>query len=117
VALLGKATKYLGAVANHKLDQGADPRIQIEQAVTEAQRRHSELAEHAAQVIGAHHQIQLQLARAQSDAQRLQSEPGRPWSWPIRRAPTAMLSRPPATSRPLPCWPRNWSPPSPRWRR
>jgi len=74
VALLGKATKYLGAVANHKLDQGADPRIQIEQAVTEAQRRHSELAEHAAQVIGAHHQIQLQLARAQSDAQRLQSD-------------------------------------------
>lgn len=74
MSIFGKASKYLSAAANDQFDQKADPRIQIEQAVQEAQKRHAELVGHAAAVIGNVHQIELQLARAAADAERLQAD-------------------------------------------
>jgi phage shock protein A len=74
VSLFGKASKYLSAAANDQFDRHADPRIQIEQAVAEAQHRHAELAEHAAEVIGSVRQVEMQLARATEQTARLQAD-------------------------------------------
>jgi phage shock protein A len=74
VSFFMKASKYLSAAANNALDEHADPKIQIEQAVQEAQRRHGELVEHAAAVIGNVRQIEAQLARATEQSDRLQAD-------------------------------------------
>ncbi len=64
--------KYMGASANSKLDEKADPRIQIEQAVEEAQKRHTQLTAQAASVIGNQRQIEMKLARQVEQTQKLQ---------------------------------------------
>lgn len=76
MGLFNKASKYLSAAANDQFDQHADPRIQIEQAVEEAQHRHAELAQHAAAVIGNVRQVDMQLARANEQCARLQNDAG-----------------------------------------
>jgi len=65
--------KYFGASANSKLDAKADPRIQIEQAVEEAQKRHQQLTQQAASVIGNQRQIEMKLARQQDETAKLQA--------------------------------------------
>jgi phage shock protein A len=65
--------KYFGASANRKLDEKADPRVQIEQAVEDAQKRHQSLTQQAAAVIGNQRQIEMKLARAAEDVGRLQA--------------------------------------------
>ena len=42
---------YLTGAANQKFDEKADPKIQLEQAITEAQDQHRRLKEQAANVI------------------------------------------------------------------
>lgn len=74
MGLFKKTSKYLSAAANDQFDQHADPRIQIEQAVDEAQHRHSELAQHAAEVIGNVRQVDMRLARALDESTRLQND-------------------------------------------
>jgi phage shock protein A len=64
--------KYLGASANKKLDDKADPRVQIEQAVEDAQKRHQQLTQQAAAVIGNQRQIEMKMARAADEVERLQ---------------------------------------------
>ncbi len=65
--------KYFGASANAKFDEKADPRIQIEQAVQESQRRHQQLTQQAAAVIGNQRQIEMKLARQTDDVAKLQA--------------------------------------------
>ena len=65
--------KYLGASANSKFDEKADPRIQIEQAVEEAQKRHQSLTQQAASVIGNQRQLEMKLARQQDEVAKLQA--------------------------------------------
>lgn len=55
--------KYLTAGANQKFNEKADPKIQLEQAITEAQDQHRRLKEHAANVIAHQKQTELQLNR------------------------------------------------------
>jgi len=55
---------YLTAGANQKFNEKADPKIQLEQAITEAQDQHRRLKEHAANVIAQQKQTELQLNRA-----------------------------------------------------
>ena len=55
---------YLTAGANQKFNEKADPKIQLEQAITEAQEQHRRLKEHAANVIAQQKQTELQLNRA-----------------------------------------------------
>ena len=55
---------YLTAGANQKFNEKADPKIQLEQALTEAQDQHRRLKEHAANVIAQQKQTELQLNRA-----------------------------------------------------
>ena len=65
--------KYLGASANKKLDDKADPRVQIEQAVEDAQKRHQQLTQQAAAVIGNQRQIEMKMARAADDIASLRA--------------------------------------------
>jgi len=65
--------KYFGASANAKLDAKADPRVQIEQAVEEAQRRHQQLTQQAAAVIGNQRQLEMKLSRQSDEVARLQA--------------------------------------------
>ena len=44
-----KAWKYFMALFNAKIDEHADPKVQIQQAIEEAQRQHQALTQQAAQ--------------------------------------------------------------------
>jgi phage shock protein A len=63
---------YLGASANAKLDTKADPKVQIQQAIEEAQRQHQQLTQQAAAVIGNQHQLEMRMARTAADGTKLQ---------------------------------------------
>ena len=63
--------KYLTAGANQKFNEKADPKIQLEQALTEAQDQHRRLKEHAANVIAQQKQTELQLNRQLEQLEKL----------------------------------------------
>ena len=53
--------EYLAARANKRFDEKADPTIQLEQALTEAQAQHRRLREQAANVIASQKQTEIRL--------------------------------------------------------
>ena len=67
-----KAWKYLMALFNTKIDEHADPKVQIQQAIEEAQRTHQALTQQAAQVIGNQRQLEMRLNRQLADIEKLQ---------------------------------------------
>src|SRR3978361_610347 len=67
-----KAWKYPAALFNSKSDEHADPKIQIQQAIEEAQRTHQALTQQAAQVIGNQRQLEMRLNRQLADIEKLQ---------------------------------------------
>jgi phage shock protein A len=62
---------YLTAGANQKFNEKADPKIQLEQAITEAQDQHRQLKEHAANVIAQQKQTEMQMNRALEQLEKL----------------------------------------------
>jgi len=56
--------RYLGAKLGMKLEESADPKVQLEQAIREAREQHRKLTEQAANVIANQKQTQLKLDRA-----------------------------------------------------
>jgi len=68
-----KAWKYLMAFGNAKIDENADPKIQIQQAIEDAQRQHQALSQQAAAVIGNQRQLEMKLNRQLEDIERLQA--------------------------------------------
>ncbi len=64
--------KYFMALLSGKLDEHADPKIQIQQAIEEAQRSHQQLTQQAAAVIGNQRQLEMKLARQMSEVEKLQ---------------------------------------------
>lgn len=62
---------YLTAGANQKFNEKADPAIQLEQAITEAQEQHQRLKEHAANVIAQQKQTEMQLNRQLEQLEKL----------------------------------------------
>jgi phage shock protein A len=58
---------YLKAKMNSSLNERADPKVQLEQAIGEAQDQHRRLKEQAANVIANQKQTEMQLNRAMSD--------------------------------------------------
>ncbi|QPK78370.1 PspA/IM30 family protein [Corynebacterium lizhenjunii] len=68
-----KAWKYLMALFDSKIEENADPKVQIEQAIEEAQRQHQELSQQAAGVIGNQRQLEMQLNRRLGDIEKLQA--------------------------------------------
>ncbi|MFW0790336.1 PspA/IM30 family protein [Gordonia sp. CPCC 205333] len=68
-----KLWNYLMALGNAKIDENADPRIQIQQAIEDAQRQHQELSQQAASVIGNQRQLEMKLNRQLEEVERLQA--------------------------------------------
>ena len=68
-----KAWRYLAALFNSKIDEHADPKVQIQQAIEEAQRTHQALTQQAAQVIGNQRQLEMRLNRQLADIEKLQA--------------------------------------------
>ena len=66
---LVKGWKYFMALLSGKLDEHADPKIQIQQAIEEAQRQHQALSQQAAAVIGNQRQLEMKLARQMSEVE------------------------------------------------
>ena len=68
-----KFWNYLMALFDNKIEENADPKIQIEQAIKEAQRQHQALSQQAAAVIGNQRQLEMQLNRRLEDVEKLQA--------------------------------------------
>ena len=66
-----KAWKYLMALFSSKVDEYADPKVQIQQAIEDAQRQHAALSQQAAAVIGNQRQLEMKLTRQMGDVERL----------------------------------------------
>ena len=56
-----------------KVDEYADPKIQIQQAIEEAQRQHQALSQQAAAVIGNQRQLEMKLNRQLGEIERYQA--------------------------------------------
>ena len=65
--LVNKWWKYLTAKLTGSFNERADPKVQLEQAIAEAQDQHKRLTEQAANVIAHQKQTQMRLDRAQED--------------------------------------------------
>ncbi len=61
------------ALFDSKIDEHADPKVQIEQAISDAKRQHQELSQQAAAVIGNQRQLEMQLNRRLNEVEKLQS--------------------------------------------
>jgi phage shock protein A len=68
-----KAWKYFMSWFGAQVDERADPKIQIQQAIEEAQRQHEALSRQAAAVIGNQRQLEMKLSRQMSEVERLQA--------------------------------------------
>ncbi|GAA5167820.1 phage shock protein PspA [Pseudonocardia eucalypti] len=68
-----KAFKYLGALFSSKVDEYADPKVQIQQAIEEAQRQHQALSQQAAAVIGNQRQLEMKLNRQLGEIEKYQN--------------------------------------------
>jgi phage shock protein A len=69
-----KAWRYMTAWGNNKIDEKADPKIQIQQAIQEAQTQHEALTRQAANVIGNQRQLEMKLDRQLGQVETLQSQ-------------------------------------------
>ena len=63
--------KYMAAKLSGSLEERADPKVQLEQAIQEAQEQHRRLTEQAANVIAHQKQTQMRLDRAQDDLDKV----------------------------------------------
>jgi phage shock protein A len=71
---LVRAWKYATAWLGAKVDEKADPKVQIEQAIQESQRQHQALTQQAAAVIGNQRQLEMQLDRQLNAVENLQAQ-------------------------------------------
>ena len=69
-----KAWKYMSAWFGSKIDEKADPKIQIQQAIQEAEHQHQQLTQQAAAVIGNQRQLEMQLNRQLGQIETLQAQ-------------------------------------------
>src|SRR3954453_17870896 len=63
--------KYTVVRTNKSLDDRADPKIQLEQAIQESQEQHRRLKEQAANVIANQKQAEMRLNRSMEEYERL----------------------------------------------
>ncbi|MHA6800754.1 PspA/IM30 family protein [Bounagaea algeriensis] len=68
-----KFWKYLMASFSSKVDEHADPKVQVQQAIEELQRQHQDLQQQAASVIGNQRQLEMKLNRQLGEVEKLQS--------------------------------------------
>src|SRR3982750_1407132 len=67
-----KGWRYMMALFGAKIDEYADPKVQIQQAIEDAQRQHQALGQQAAAVIGNQRQLEMKLSRQMSEVEKLQ---------------------------------------------
>jgi phage shock protein A len=63
--------KYMTAKFSSRFDEAADPKIQLEQAILEAQEQHRRLREQAANVIANQKQTEMRLNRAMEELEKV----------------------------------------------
>lgn len=68
---LKKWWKYMGAKLSSSFNEKADPKIQLEQAIAEAQEQHRRLKEQAANVIANQKQNEMRLTKALDELEKL----------------------------------------------
>src|SRR5690242_17396868 len=68
-----KAWKYMMALFSSKVDEYADPKVQIQQAIEDAQRQHQALLQQAAAVIGNQRQLEMKLSRQLTEVENMQA--------------------------------------------
>ena len=66
--------KYLMAAFSAKIDEKADPKVQIQQAIEESQRQHQALTQQAAAVIGNQRQLEMKLSRQLTEVEKYQAQ-------------------------------------------
>jgi phage shock protein A len=71
--LLKRIWRYLTAALTGKFEEVADPKVQIEQAIAEAQQQHRALTERAASVIANQKKAEMDLDRAMQELEKLNS--------------------------------------------
>src|SRR3712207_9482625 len=67
-----KGWRYLMALFGARIDEYADPKVQIQQAIEDAQRQHQALVQQAAAVIGKQRQLEMKLSPQMSEVEKLQ---------------------------------------------
>ncbi len=67
-----KGWRYMMALFGAKIDEYADPKVQIQQAIEDAQRQHQALVQQAAAVIGNQRQLEMKLSRQMNEVEKLQ---------------------------------------------
>src|SRR5215475_13173611 len=65
--VLRKRWRYFTAKSDNRFEEGADPKIQLEQAIADAQEQHRRLVEQAANVVANQKQHEMQLNRAMDE--------------------------------------------------
>lgn len=68
-----KGWRYLMALFGARIDEYADPKVQIQQAIEDAQRQHQTLVQQAAAVIGNQRQLEMRLSRQLSEVEKFQA--------------------------------------------
>src|SRR5947208_3236327 len=71
--LLRRIGRYVTAALTGKFNEVADPKIQLEQAIMEAQDQHRRLTEQAANVIANQKQTEMRLNRAMEELGKVNS--------------------------------------------
>src|SRR5436309_7865439 len=69
--LLRRIGRYVTAALTGKFNEVADPKIQLEQAIMEAQEQHRRLREQAANVIANQKQTEMRLNRALEELEKV----------------------------------------------
>src|SRR2546421_8838052 len=68
---LRRAWRYLGTALGMKFEEAADPKVQLEQAIQDAQEQHRRLTEQAANVIANQKQTEMRLTRALEELEKV----------------------------------------------
>lgn len=69
-----KGWKYLMSSLDSKIDENADPKVQIEQAADAARKQHQQVSEQAASIIGNKKQLEMKLDRLVKSQEDLQDK-------------------------------------------
>lgn len=71
---LGKGWNYLTSSLDKKIEDNADPHVQIEQAIAAEKERHQHISDSAAEIIGTKSQLEMKLNRLLESQEEYQSQ-------------------------------------------
>ena len=71
IKLIRRAWRYMTASLTGKFNEAADPKVQLEQAIMEAQEQHRRLMEQAANVIANQKQTEIRLNRSMEELEKV----------------------------------------------